>query len=54
MEPDRQLDGPVVVEHPTTTVYVAHGQQVHVDSIGNLLIAPANTTSNAAPSGADQ
>ncbi len=40
MEPDRQLRGPVVIEHPTTTVYVAHGQQVHVDPIGNLLITP--------------
>ena len=40
MEPDRQLAGPAVVEHPTTTVYVAHGQRVHVDTIGNLLITP--------------
>lgn len=40
MQPDQQLTGPVVVEHPTTTVYVAHGQRVHVDTIGNLLITP--------------
>lgn len=33
-----QVDGPVVVEHPTTTVYVGSGQHVSVDPIGNLLI----------------
>jgi N-methylhydantoinase A len=56
MEPDRQLAGPVVVEHPTTTVYVAHGQHVYVDAIGNLLISPETTntaTNTASTAGAD-
>jgi N-methylhydantoinase A len=30
--------GPAIVEHPMTTVYVAAGQQVSVDWVGNLLI----------------
>lgn len=30
--------GPAVVEHPTTTVYVASGQQVALDALGNLVI----------------
>lgn len=51
MEPERLMAGPVVVEHPTTTVYVAHGQRVHVDAIGNLLITPQTTTAGKA--GAD-
>lgn len=32
--------GPAVIEHPTTTVYVASGQQVAVDHIRNLVITP--------------
>lgn len=32
------IPGPAVVEHPTTTVYVASGQQVAVDELGNLVI----------------
>lgn len=32
--------GPAVIEHPTTTVYVASGQQVAADAIGNLVITP--------------
>lgn len=35
---DEQIAGPAIVEHPTTTVYVAAGQQVSVDRVGNLLI----------------
>jgi N-methylhydantoinase A len=34
------VPGPAVIEHPTTTVYVASGQQVALDSIGNLIITP--------------
>ncbi|GAB3633865.1 hydantoinase/oxoprolinase family protein [Microbacterium shaanxiense] len=34
------LLGPAVIEHPTTTVYVASGQQVAVDRIRNLVITP--------------
>ncbi|MFI1164495.1 hydantoinase/oxoprolinase family protein [Streptomyces sp. NPDC020801] len=33
------IAGPVIVEHPTTTVYVAPGQRVSVDGVGNLLIS---------------
>jgi N-methylhydantoinase A len=33
-----QVWGPAIVEHPTTTVYAATGQQVSVDRVGNLLI----------------
>jgi len=32
------MAGPAVIEHPTTTVYVASGQQVAVDRIRNLVI----------------
>ncbi|MBS1673633.1 MAG: hydantoinase/oxoprolinase family protein [Actinobacteria bacterium] len=32
------LAGPAVVEHPTTTVYVASAQQVALDALGNLVI----------------
>ncbi len=32
------VEGPAVIEHPTTTVYVASGQQVARDRIGNLVI----------------
>lgn len=32
--------GPAVLEHPTTTVYVAAGQQAAVDAHGNLIIEP--------------
>ncbi|MFI9630911.1 hydantoinase/oxoprolinase family protein [Streptomyces sp. NPDC052042] len=53
MEPDRRLAGPVVVEHPTTTVYVARGQRVHTDATGNLLITPETTTDPASTAGAD-
>src|SRR5699024_6166268 len=35
------IPGPAVIEHPTTTVYVASGQQVALDPIGNLVITPA-------------
>jgi N-methylhydantoinase A len=35
---DAHVAGPAIVEHPTTTVYVAVGQQVSVDRVGNLLI----------------
>jgi N-methylhydantoinase A len=38
MRADEVFVGPVVIEHPTTTVYVATEQQVHMDRIGNLLI----------------
>ncbi len=34
------IAGPAVIEHPTTTVYVASGQQVALDAIGNLVITP--------------
>jgi N-methylhydantoinase A len=34
------ITGPAVIEHPTTTVYVASGQQVALDAIGNLVITP--------------
>ncbi|WP_449279474.1 hydantoinase/oxoprolinase family protein [Leucobacter sp. GX0328] len=34
------IPGPAVIEHPTTTVYVASGQQVALDAIGNLVITP--------------
>ncbi|WP_375001256.1 hydantoinase/oxoprolinase family protein [Aeromicrobium sp. CTD01-1L150] len=40
MVPGERLAGPVVIEHPTTTVYVASQQGVHIDQIGNLLITP--------------
>jgi N-methylhydantoinase A len=33
-----QIDGPAVLEHPTTTVYVASGQHAAVDHHGNLVI----------------
>lgn len=40
MVPHEEVEGPVVIEHPTTTVYVASEQSVHIDEIGNLLITP--------------
>lgn len=38
LTPGEQIIGPAVVEHPTTTVYTGHGQQVRVDDFGNLII----------------
>lgn len=35
------VDGPAVLRHPTTTVYVGASQRAHVDTYGNLLIAKA-------------
>lgn len=35
------VEGPAVLRHPTTTVYVGASQRAHVDSYGNLLIAKA-------------
>jgi N-methylhydantoinase A len=34
--PGQPLSGPAIVEHPTTTVYVAPGQRVVIDTLGNL------------------
>lgn len=33
------LEGPAILRHPTTTVYVGASQRAHVDAYGNLLIA---------------
>lgn len=41
MTAGQSLDGPAVLRHPTTTVYVGASQRAHVDSYGNLLIASA-------------
>ncbi len=35
---DERVLGPAVLEHPTTTVYVAAGQRAAVDTHGNLII----------------
>lgn len=35
---DYRIDGPAIIEHPETTVYVATGQTALIDSIGNLSI----------------
>lgn len=40
MRPGVKLTGPTVIEHPTTTVYVASRQEVQMDHIGNLIITP--------------
>ena len=40
MVPGTSFTGPLVIEHPTTTVYVASKQSVAIDDIGNLLITP--------------
>jgi N-methylhydantoinase A len=40
MQPGSNFDGPIIIEHPTTTVYVASRQSVGIDDIGNLLITP--------------
>lgn len=39
-----ELHGPAVVEHPTTTVYVAAGQGAGVDEHGNLIITTGSAT----------
>jgi N-methylhydantoinase A len=39
-----ELRGPAVVEHPTTTVYVAAGQGAGVDEHGNLIITTGSAT----------
>jgi N-methylhydantoinase A len=36
MRPGEQVLGPAVIEHPTTTVYVAGGQRAALDRLGNL------------------
>jgi N-methylhydantoinase A len=33
-----QIDGPAVVEHPSTTVFIANGQRAVVDAFGNLIV----------------
>lgn len=38
MQPGAVIPGPTIVEHPTTTVYVASQQEVQMDHIGNLVI----------------
>lgn len=38
MRPAVLVPGPAIIEHPTTTVYVASRQEVQMDHIGNLLI----------------
>ncbi|MFK4548120.1 N-methylhydantoinase A [Streptomyces tendae] len=35
---DAPVEGPAIVEHPTTTVHVPAGRKVSVDAVGNLLI----------------
>lgn len=40
MVPGAQLDGPAVVELPTTTVAVRPGQRLDVDGYGNYVITP--------------
>lgn len=42
MQPGSSFDGPLIIEHPTTTVYVASQQMVGIDDIGNLLITAKN------------
>lgn len=44
MRSGEPMDGPVIVEHPTTTVHVAAGQNVQIDRIGNLLISTKETS----------
>lgn len=46
LEPGRPIPGPAVVEHPTTTVYTGHGQQVAIDSFGNLIITALSGTAS--------
>jgi N-methylhydantoinase A len=41
--PGERLTGPAIVEHPTTTVYVAPGQRVAVDALGNLQLTLGQT-----------
>jgi N-methylhydantoinase A len=36
LRPGALTAGPAVIEHPTTTVYVADGQQIALDRLGNL------------------
>jgi N-methylhydantoinase A len=48
IEPGAVFDGPLVIEHPTTTVYVASAQTVGMDDIGNLLITPKIQTAGVA------
>jgi N-methylhydantoinase A len=38
MQPAVLVPGPAIIEHPTTTVYVASEQEVQMDHIGNLVI----------------
>jgi len=37
------INGPAVLRHPTTTVYVGASQRAHVDTYGNLLITKTET-----------
>ncbi|MFZ0386625.1 MAG: hydantoinase/oxoprolinase family protein [Solirubrobacteraceae bacterium] len=36
LSPGEQVRGPAVIEHPTTTVYLARGQSAALDRLGNL------------------
>ncbi|MCU1607269.1 MAG: hydantoinase/oxoprolinase N-terminal region family protein [Modestobacter sp.] len=52
LEPGAIFDGPVIIEHPTTTVYVASAQTVGMDDIGNLLITNKARTEARTEAGA--
>ena len=42
--PSAAVLGPAIVEHPTTTVYVAPTQQAELDQHGNLILTTSEAT----------
>lgn len=40
--PGQDIEGPALVNEPTTTVFVGHGDRLHVDAYGNYLIEIAS------------
>jgi N-methylhydantoinase A len=38
MQPGERIDGPAVIEHPTTTVVVPGDHRAEVDELGNLIL----------------
>jgi N-methylhydantoinase A len=48
LSPEDRVQGPAVIEHPTTTVYVGSDQAATVDGFGNLVIETAPVAPHAA------
>ena len=44
LPPQQRIAGPAIIEHPSTTVFVATDQSIELDQYGNLHILDASTS----------